>query len=621
LAVLEEISRRFVGWPARAVEYRRAVSGTASLNHLRPRRSSVIDLRHGDAIERLDTSFDLLPRSVDMRSIDSRRTVGRHHLQNIGLFVCRRKIDSATLAPMGLQTDGKATFDSQGIEVPLHVLPQPESSDETIAKEVNLPVPLTRKLLRMPDPSTTENPKFGANPDHYGIGKSLFIIAKYDETFRLIPAEDIYVTPLTAESEFFLNQCFYRKVLVDPETGRAAFHPDASPSEAWSTFHLGKVARIGGGEYQRQLSSGQITHRVTKGSRTSPNKPADQRPIEECGLIEAMRSWTGFACTDLPDHSVIEIADNEEYLAEVHFTVPTGKTFEIRSANLFRSILQVPDVQSRKEQLRLTGESNSHLILDGIFFSQGTIRIDGKFASVTIRHCTFLPDRAEIVLNLNGTEVRIEKSHVGPITVRPADNRPHDPNTDPVHQQPISLIIRGCSVDGRRDAPVDVGKEYAIAGQLRSGGPTQPTRQIDPAHAVLTIDRTTVLGEIAAIEVATISDSILVDQVCIENTQRGCIRYSYVAGKSCTPQRYQCQPEDADADAPLRPAFVSQRYGDPDYMRLADDCPGEILKGASDQGEMGVYHDEFFNLRAQHLKRRIEEFIPAANAAGVLFET
>jgi hypothetical protein len=56
-------------------------------------------------------------------------------------------------------------------------------------------------------------------------------------------------------------------------------------------------------------------------------------------------------------------------------------------------------------------------------------------------------------------------------------------------------------------------------------------------------------------------------------------------------------------------------------MRLSDTCPAEILVGAEDQGELGVYHDEYFSLRAAHLKRRIQEFIPAGNEAGILFET
>ena len=640
LALLEEISRRVVGWPARAVEYRRTTAGTASLNHLRVRRSSSVDLRNGDALDRLNTPFDLLPRTVDLRRINSHLTVGRHNLQNIGLFVCRRKIDSVTLAPIGLQNEGRATFDLQGLEVPLHVLPQPEQSTESIADLEHLPVPLTRKMLRSVTNSGDDPSVFlGSSSKYYGMGKSLFLVAKYEEGTRLIPAGDIYVTELNADRNFPLEAAFCDKVAIDPESGRIAFHPDYQPQMAWATYHVGRVGLFGGGEYKRNLSKGTVTHQVTKEVISQGANPIAAEPdvTMERVLSEAKRSWeTSVTNQKFPEHSVIEIIDNEEYVAEIDFCVPKGKTLEIRAANFYRPVLRVPDtLGGSREACRFSGEPDSHLILDGLIFSQGVIQIEGQFASVTIRHCTLVPDLAQLEIRLNGAQVKIEKSIMGPISIRPADVRPQDAPkkkkpegaAQPVtFQEPIVLLIKDSTVDGRKDVPDDIAVGYAIAGRkleanLKGAGGARVSAEFTAAHAVLNIQRSTVLGEISALEVGNIADSLMVDQVCIDNCQRGCVRYSYLPGNSCTPSPYQCQPANTTCAEHIRPDFISTRFGHPDYMRLADHCPAEILSGAEDQGEMGVYHDEYFSLRAAHLKRRIQEFIPAGNEAGILFET
>ena len=638
LALLEEISRRVVGWPARVVEYRRTTAGIASLNHLRVRRSSGVDMRQGDALDRLGTAYDLLPRTVDLRRINSHRTTGRQNLGNIGLFVCRRKIDSVTLAPVGRRNEGRATFDVQGIETPLQVLPTPEQSDDTIAMQVNLPVPLTRKMLKaVGNSSSVEGVRLGANPDYYGVGKSLFVVAKYDEVTRLIPAYDVFVTRLSAESSFPLDDEYCDKVAVDPETGRMAFHPDYSPQAAWATYHIGKVSYIGGGEYKRQISQGTVTHRIAKAApEQSPKLLENPSKIQiERVFSEAKRSWEEHCKKpEFPNHSVIEIIDNEEYVAEVEIGVSQGRILEIRAANFFRPVLRVPDtLGGNREVCRISGEAGSHLILDGIMFSQGVILIDGHFESVTIRHCTFIPDRAQLELRLNGTVVKIEKSILGPIAARQLDVRPVDapkgkkndpPGMERVFQEPMVLHIVDSTIDGRKDVPDDIAVGYAIAGRKLEPNPKAPavnrnTAEFSPAHATLNLNRTTVLGEISVMEVGTILNSMLMDQVCVDNCLRGCIRFSYVAPNSCTPEQFRCQPTSSCSHVTAS-VFVSTCFGHPDYLRLNDSCPSEILKGAEDQGEMGIYHNEFYTQRAIQLRQRLQEFVPAGNDIQIIFE-
>ena len=52
----------------------------AGSNHLRPDRGRTVDLRQGDALDRLDGPFDELAHTVDVRRINSHRTPGRHNI-------------------------------------------------------------------------------------------------------------------------------------------------------------------------------------------------------------------------------------------------------------------------------------------------------------------------------------------------------------------------------------------------------------------------------------------------------------------------------------------------------------------------------------------------------------
>jgi hypothetical protein len=66
---------------------------------------------------------------------------------------------------------------------------------------------------------------------------------------------------------------------------------------------------------------------------------------------------------------------------------------------------------------------------------------------------------------------------------------------------------------------------------------------------------------------------------------------------------------------------MSERYGDPSYCRLADDCPPEIARGASDESEMGVYHDLYQPQRQANLRARLAEFLPLGWNVELDFES
>ena len=119
------------------------------------------------------------------------------------------------------------------------------------------------------------------------------------------------------------------------------------------------------------------------------------------------------------------------------------------------------------------------------------------------------------------------------------------------------------------------------------------------AHARLTIERSTVIGQVQVHSIDLAEDSIFDGKVTVARRQQGCMRFCYVTPGSRTPRRYQCQPgsrgerQNRRGESSGRNAgetrFNSERYGRPDYCQLADDCAEEITRGASDESEMACF--------------------------------
>jgi hypothetical protein len=172
------------------------------------------------------------------------------------------------------------------------------------------------------------------------------------------------------------------------------------------------------------------------------------------------------------------------------------------------------------------------------------------------------------------------------------------------------------------------------------------------AHAVLTIERSTVFGRIHAHAIDLAENSIFMGRITVARKQRGCMRFCYVTPVSRTPRRYRCQPDlveqaserelreaaakmdplpteaeimaqiDAAKDRErlrVRPRLNSTRYGTPAYCQLSHACASEIARGAEDESEMGVWHDLYQPQRAANLRARLDEYTPAGTDAGLIY--
>lgn len=606
LPLLELLAHDVAGWPARAVEFYRLLGWFQPLNHQRLHRGRTADMRNGDSLDLIDGPFDRTAHTVDVRRIGSHRTPGRQNIPSVGLFIWRLKAYPVTNAPACcIEEIGSHcyTFSVLGNDAPLFTRPSPEPSPDRIAGPLNVPAPIRRRALQ------------SGLADYYGPGRSFEIRvdgwAGHSPDAPL-PPEAILVADLTGWAYHPPRD----HVAVDPVLGRIAFPLRQLPKESVRvSYHYGFSDDMDGGEYLRPLSQpeGAVVYRVGE-------EEAFVR------INDALARWR----EESPVHAVVELAGGV-YAEQIGIDLEEGQSLQLRAADRARPILRLMDWQTaRPDALRIRGAAGSRFTLDGVLVTGRSVRCEGELGEVTVRHCTLVPGwtigsdceprrPAEPCLELIDTSacVTIERSIVGSIQV----------NQDQVRTDPVALCISESVVDATSP------EREAI------GAPGWPL-----AHVVLTVDRTTVFGQIHAHAIRLAENSIFLGSVTVARRQSGCVRFCYVSPGSRTPRRYRCQPDLVEeaarpADPPVGdsaallaerlrrerqrvlPRFTSVRYGDPGYAQLALTAPVEITMGADDESEMGAFHDLFQPQRLANLQARLAEFSPAGTEAGVVMET
>ena len=600
LALLEQLALDVAGWPARAVEFYKLLSWTQSLNHQRTTRGGAADLRAGDTLDRLGGPFDETAHTVDVRRINAPRSPGWHNIPSVGLFVWRLKSYSVTQTPAYCAEEVGPqcyTFSVLGNDTPLFTKPQPEAEPTDIAGELNLPLPIRRRAME-------------ANlADYYGPKKSLYIWRADTKKGGRQPValEDIIVADLTN----WQYRAPRGKVAVDPVLGRIAFHPRQLPKQGvWVSYHYGFSADIGGGEYERQppQPTDATFYRVGEGEAFSR-------------IGDALKQWH----KDEPAQAVIEITDSGVYVEQINIELGEDQILHLQAANHARPVIRLLNWQTDlPDHIAVRGEAGSRFYMDGLLVTGRGMQVVGDVCQLTITHCTLTPGWAigpdcepvrltepSLMLMDTRAQVHISYSILGAIQV--SEN---EVLTDPI---PIHLS----------DSVLDATHQEREA----LGAPDWHL-----AHAVLTIQRCTVVGVVQTHAIDLAENSIFMGEVKVGRRQRGCVRFCSVQPGSRTPRRYHCQPdlveravENMYAAGPARerarqrerlrvwPRFNSLRYGMPTYCQLAQDCAPEIKEGADDEAEMGVFHFLYQPQRTANLQARLEEYTPAGMDAGIIF--
>jgi hypothetical protein len=643
LALLQELSESVAGWPARAVEFSRRVVESQELNYLHLKRGRTLDLHNGAALDRLGGPFDSSSRVADLRRPDSNRSIGFYNLPSVGLYVWRLRSYGLDFAPATCveEIDPNCfTFSVLGHDSPLFTQPVPESDDTTIAVEDNVPEAIGLRDLDAVCGSGAKA-RNCASAEYYGEGKSFAIWrmtvqrdpkdpknARPKYVPQLVPRESIVAADLSAWDSYTPRR---GTVAVDPTLGRMLFSPDETPKQGvWVSYHYGFSANIGGGGYDRPL----LQPAAEAFAYLRVGKAGTLTTIEA-----ALQAWR--ADPAAPPRAIVEITDNAVYTERLRIELRKDESLQIRSANGFRPVIRLLDWRVEgPDVLAVIGEPGSRFELDGIVVSGRNVELGGELSQASFRHCTLVPGWAlqcdcepkrptEPSIDILAPRICVDICHsiVGRIQVRP--DLPTVETEEPEGAQRQTTQLARCSGigPGVRLDPIAISICDSIVDATSDSREAIGAPGCPVAHARLTILRCTIFGRVEVHSIELGEDSIFTGKILVARRQAGCLRFCSVVPNSRTPRRYRCLPDLVDQTPATRdqerarvtPLFRSTRYGSPDYGRLSDDCAPEVLRGAHDESEMGVFHDLYQPQRLANLRARLEEFVPASTDAGVLF--
>lgn len=577
IAILEQIARDVTGFPSRAVEFFRLVATSQHMNHVRLDHAVTPSMRSRLALEDVASPFTTIPRTPEVRRIQSRR--GKYNLPNIGIFLWRLRAYPLTAVPAFPVDERRFLFNPLGIDTQLYNVPLPEESLTTLAEPVHTPHPISRLRL-MTQPSS-----------YYRRAFTIF------DNGDPVNAGSIQVCNLADTTGGDWAHAPQDNIGVDPVLGRIHFpaNTPAPDGPVTVTFHLPYVLPIGGGEYSREL-------REPDDAAIDQVNTAD----ELASAIDTMRSSTT-PMDNGRQGGIVEITDSSTYDWNLSgaINVLANRHLVIRASDGAFPLL---NLQTRWD---FNGRANSRLTLDGLRMMNNQVRIRGRFEEVVIRHCTLVPG---IELAMDGTpqqpdtpaliiqttvpcRIIVEHSIIGGLRLI----------------ETASLEMRHSILDATADDELAFAAHNASAANRRPGGP-------------ITLEFCTVRGAIYTTEMVEVSNCILqaeapagIPAVFASRQQSGCIRFSLHPRNARLPRRYQCLPQSLSDETTEHPVFVNLRYGRPGYFQLQPNTPLGIRQGADDGEEMGVYHDVFQRLRERNLLYQLDEYLRFGLQAGVFY--
>ncbi|HTG18225.1 MAG TPA: hypothetical protein VK747_23470, partial [Blastocatellia bacterium] len=593
LALLELLANDVAGWPARAVEFYKLLGWTQNVKLPHPHRAATIDVRQSSRLFLIDGPFDEAGHTVDVRRINSTRSVGRCNIPGVGLFACRLKSYSVTQTRAHCAEDVGAdsfTFSMLGNDVPLFAKPTPEGDPTGIAREINLPVairPSAFEVRKRVDGGVRTH----ASEAYYGEGKSVAIWVgkhrraqdkrdqrdQHDKVTReLIPASRIVPADLSGWN--------YRprgdRVAVDPALGRIVFPGGQSPKDGvWVSYHYGFSADIGGGEYERTLT------------QPSEYKLYRVGPLEDFRTITAaLHEWRKHEGPPIKN-AVIEISDNGVYVEQLNIRLKEHQSLQLRAAQRRRPVLRLLDWHTDSpDALSVTGKWGSRFTLDGLLVAGRSMTVEGEISEVKIRHSTLVPGwgidsdcepyrptEPSLELFCPHARVEIEHSIVGSIQVQALSHTGNNHSSREGLRERSAAAESGCGGVryGSRVDPICLRISDSILDATSTAGEAIGAPGCPVAHARLTILRSTVFGQIQVHAIELGENCIFNGRVTVARSQEGCLRFCCVTPGSRTPRRYECQPDlvvegktgegKSMEQTRVRPRFNSKRYGWPDY--------------------------------------------------------
>lgn len=602
-AVLEELASDITGWDVTVVEFFQRLAVTQYLNHLRLEtpghgfngglertfdQPGTVNLRRADRLELAGTPFDPASHTADVRRISSQHgpnsSRGYWNIPNLGIFVWRVGSHHLTDAQPFRVDARRYLFNPLGANTQLYCAADREADVMSLAGPLNVPIPITRRMLR------------SNLAQLYGPGKSLTV----QRGNRVLTIDEVDACDLSDTGPDPNNSQWAHpnqtRVAIDPVLGRIYLPTNVPAEEVRVSYYYGALSDIGGGEYVREERL-----RAAPGKlRRIPIDPADQPD-----LVQAL--------ADLGGAGTVEITGSCRDTGLTELTVSRDSQLEIRAANGSLPLIQLGG------DLVIGGGDSGEVTLNGLLIAGGRITVPAlvngqpnRLQKLRLVDCTLVPGRAllrtgqpvGVVTSLEveapNVSVEIDHSIVGGLRV-----------TDESRLSMSNSIIDGLGQE-------EVG--YAAPGNAGTDG-TGPGGE-------LTVTSCTVIGKVNTV-LLTASNSIFHARrgaadtwnapVRASRRQAGYVRYSYIPLDAQVPPRYACLPRTTVEAMEMVPRFVSLSYNSPAYCQLHASCPCRIRTGAEDQGEMGVFHDQYAPQREAGLWTRLDEYLRVGLEAGVLF--
>ena len=600
VSVIERLAYDVTGWRAKAIESFHALDATQNLNHLRPQCVRTPDLRVTSDLELLGGPFETASHTVEVRRVEPRR--GRYNIPDIAVMLWRLQaypVVMATARPAPGPPNGRYTFNPRGLDEPLFNLPRTEALIDHLAGENDVPGPLRPRALH----DELQGP--AAPRQYFAPGHEILAVAKLDQPGGPPqPPGDLQICDLSDWDLPTWNPPGKGKVSVDVTRGRLAFNGSEVPAVAAVSYAYGFSADVGAGPYSRLESvqswlNGTPTWLVGVIQDLGSQESAPDQSLVFATLSDALTAWNNLPAGAFGVICVMDSCTYPEKLPAV--TVPAGSRLAIMAAALpgliSRDGSQAPEPEGLmpvvNSDVSVSGSGGGQFVIDGLLV-QGKVTVSpGDLGGLRLASSTVTgPVTVNTSTKYRNEQLQIEITSClcGPIYV-------------PLYP------IGGISVTG---SVIDAGGKSALY-----------TVECD-----VSLKATTVFGTTSA-RTLNASSCIFTELVSVERVQAGCVRFSYVPEGSTVPRAFHCQPglaltkaapaEASAITARLTPVFTSERLGDPGYAQLSQVVASEILSGADNGSEMGVFNQVEQPQREANLRAALDEYLRFGLEAGIFY--
>lgn len=624
LLALEQVTADVSGRTTVAVEEFRRLITTESMRLVRPRHDSTLNLRRTSALDRLNTAFDPVNRTVDVRRIAPRlrqasdpdpapldislHGPGRSNIPDIAIHLWRLKSRPVTNAPAFDLGDGRYLFSPLGADMPLFSQPPARASFSGLTTRADVPQPIDRTELAR-SLSHADAPQF------YGPSASFLLLADGVP----VPNSQIICANLSDRSPGVWCTRPAGRIAIDPKLGRIAFAPDLPlPQSLRLNYSFGSPAEIGGGPYDRSSSLVALNPpQAAFFSLIGTNAPTLEAAVTEWNaLVATQPNSTGIIVlpgferfsVDLTDLSAIQLPAGSNLTLVSGQQIPSGGPFDVIWNHSCATLTGDIEAVASSDPVLSEGEglAAGQLLLSGLWLA-GRLSISGGAATVQVVDSTLVPGLGltpsgdptwpgDPSIRVTATEVSLTvlRSVTGPIVADSGGS------------------TRVCSSIVDATSPCCVA--YA-ASDLASAG------------ADLHVEDSTVIGKVHTRTIPLASNTLFYARrprrdpwpaaVWSSRVQTGCVRFCWLPFDSITPRRYQCLPPDAASQDSLEPRFVTLRFGQPGYALFSGDVPLAIWHGADNGSQIGVFCQIQETEAVRNVQIRAPEYLPVTLESGI----